>query len=53
MARGKLDINVRLERQEKKMDDDMAELIQHEYDHLDGITATMRAIDSKSFVMKR
>ena len=41
------------ERQEKKMDDDMAELIQHEYDHLDGILATMRAIDNKSFVMKR
>jgi len=31
---------------------DMAELIQHEYDHLDGILAVMRAIDSKSFVMK-
>ncbi len=41
------------ERQEKRMDDDMAELIQHEYDHLDGIVATMRAIDNKSFVMKR
>ncbi|MBQ6427842.1 MAG: peptide deformylase [Oscillospiraceae bacterium] len=41
------------EKQEKRMDDDMAELIQHEYDHLDGITATMRAIDNKSFVMKR
>ena len=39
--------------QEKQMDDDMAELIQHEYDHLDGILATMRAIDSKSFVMKK
>ena len=39
--------------QEKRMDDDMAELIQHEYDHLDGILATMRAIDSKSFVMKK
>ena len=38
---------------EMRMDDDMAELIQHEYDHLDGILATMRAIDSKSFVMKR
>ena len=36
-----------------QMDDDMAELIQHEYDHLDGILATMRAIDNKSFVMKR
>ena len=39
--------------QEKQMDDDMSELIQHEYDHLDGILATMRAIDNKSFVMKR
>jgi peptide deformylase len=27
----------------------MAELLQHEYDHLDGILATMRAIDEKSF----
>ena len=40
------------EKQELHMDDDMAELIQHEYDHLDGILATMRAIDNKSFVMK-
>ena len=41
--------------QERTMDmeDDMSELIQHEYDHLDGILATMRAIDNKSFVMKR
>lgn len=41
------------EKREMRMDDDMAELIQHEYDHLDGILATMRAIDNKSFVMKR
>lgn len=41
------------EPQEKRMNDDMSELIQHEYDHLDGILATMRAIDNKSFVMKR
>ena len=40
-------------RREMRMDDDMAELIQHEYDHLDGILATMRAIDSRSFAMKR
>ncbi len=40
------------EMQEMKMNDDMAELIQHEYDHLDGILATMRAVDHKSFVMK-
>ena len=37
---------------EMRMDDDMAELIQHEYDHLDGVLATMRAIDSRSFCMK-
>lgn len=39
--------------QKMRMDDDMAELIQHEYDHLDGILATMRAIDNQSFVMKK
>lgn len=41
------------EEQELRMDDDMSELIQHEYDHLDGILATMRAIDDKAFVMKK
>jgi len=30
----------------------MAELIQHEYDHLDGILATQRAIDNRSFRWK-
>ena len=34
------------------LEGDMAELIQHEYDHLDGILATMRAIDDRAFVMK-
>jgi len=29
--------------------DDLSELFQHEYDHLDGILATQRAIDDKSF----
>lgn len=38
---------------EMRMDDDMAELIQHEYDHLDGILATMRAIDNQSFAVKK
>lgn len=28
---------------------DLSELIQHEYDHLDGILAVQRAIDAKSF----
>jgi len=32
--------------------DDIAELIQHEYDHLDGILATQRAIDNQSFRWK-
>ena len=31
------------------LNDDLSELIQHEYDHLDGILATMRAVDEKSF----
>jgi peptide deformylase len=33
--------------------DDMSELIQHEIDHLNGILATMRAIDNKSFKIKK
>mgnify|MGYP002564328868 CR=1 FL=1 len=40
------------EEQTVQWDDDMAELIQHEYDHLDGILATMRAMDNKSFYIK-
>ena len=35
--------------QEWNMTDDLSELLQHEYDHLDGILCTMRAIDEKSF----
>ena len=34
------------------LEDDLAELIQHEYDHLEGILATQRAIDSQSFRWK-
>ena len=41
------------QQQEMELADDMAELIQHEYDHLDGILATMRAVDNRSFVMKK
>ena len=29
--------------------DDLSELLQHEYDHLDGILATQRALDGQSF----
>ena len=39
--------------QDLLMEDGMSELIQHEYDHLNGILATMRAVDSKSFAMKK
>jgi peptide deformylase len=35
--------------QEWQMTDDLSELLQHEYDHLNGILCTMRAIDEKSF----
>lgn len=34
------------------LEGDLSELLQHEYDHLDGILAVARAIDSKSFVLK-
>lgn len=30
---------------------DLSELLQHEYDHLDGILATMRAVDDKSLFL--
>ena len=33
------------------LEDGMSELIQHEYDHLEGILATQRAVDNKSFKM--
>ena len=38
--------------QEMLLEGDLSELLQHEYDHLDGILATMRAIDKCSFYMK-
>jgi len=34
-----------------KIENEMSELIQHEYDHLDGILALSRAIDGNSFKM--
>ncbi|MTI80891.1 MAG: peptide deformylase [Firmicutes bacterium] len=36
-----------------EFDGDLSELIQHEYDHLDGILAVQRALDNKSFKMVR
>lgn len=35
-----------------RLEGDLSELLQHEYDHLDGILATMRAIDNRSLFMK-
>lgn len=35
--------------QEWHMEDNLAELLQHEYDHLEGILCTSRAIDDRSF----
>jgi peptide deformylase len=32
--------------------DDLSELLQHEYDHLDGILAVSRAIDAQSFCLR-
>lgn len=34
---------------EWRMENDLAELLQHEYDHLDGILCTMRAVNEKAF----
>lgn len=36
-----------------ELEGDLSELLQHEYDHLDGILATMRAIDNRSFSMEQ
>lgn len=41
------------EARELRFSDDLSELIQHECDHLDGILATMRAVDNRAFVMKK
>jgi peptide deformylase len=35
--------------QQWEMTDDLSELLQHEYDHLNGVLCTMRAIDGQSF----
>jgi peptide deformylase len=38
---------------EMELEGDLSELLQHEYDHLDGILATMRAIDEKALYMDK
>ena len=44
--------NLNFEKEVWHLENDMAELIQHEYDHLEGILATQRAIDNQSFRWK-
>lgn len=39
--------------QEMSLEGDLSELLQHEYDHLDGILATMRAVDHKSLFLQQ
>ncbi len=40
------------QKQELNLKDDLSELLQHEYDHLEGVLCTMRAVDNKSFRWK-
>ncbi len=40
------------EEKEMWLDGDLSELLQHEYDHLDGILAVSRAVDDQSFTLK-
>lgn len=42
-------LNQNWESQNAVFENDLSELFQHEFDHLEGILCTMRAIDSKSF----
>lgn len=44
-------LDVNMKQQEMYLEGDLAELLQHEYDHLDGILATMRAVDNKSLIL--
>lgn len=37
------------QQQSWRVEDAISELIQHEYDHLDGVLCTMRALDAQSF----
>ena len=36
----------------RRVEDALSELLQHEYDHLDGILAVARAIDGRSFALR-
>jgi peptide deformylase len=38
--------------QEMSLEDDLSELLQHEYDHLDGVLAVSRALDDRSLALR-
>jgi len=42
-------LNENWEKQSWPVEDGLSELIQHEYDHLEGVLCTMRAVDGKGF----
>ena len=42
-----------LKPQTMHLEGDLSELLQHEYDHLNGILSTMRAVDNKSFYLEQ
>ena len=44
--------DMKWQKKEMKLEGDLSELLQHEYDHLDGILAVSRAIDNQSFALK-
>lgn len=46
-------LDMEFQPREMALEGDLAELLQHEYDHLDGILATMRAVDNKSFYLQQ
>ena len=44
--------NLNWERHTMSLTGDLSELFQHEYDHLDGILATQKAIDNRAFMLR-
>jgi len=46
-------LNKQWQEESWELEDDFSELLQHEYDHLEGILATQRAIDNQSFALSQ
>jgi peptide deformylase len=45
-------LNLNWESSSIDLEGDLSELLQHECDHLDGILAAARAVDSRSFMLR-